>query len=253
MKAVTLPVFVLLALVSPRLSSAEILDFAWTARITYIDNTSGADLVLEVDDIVSWTTTMNDSNAHIVARGSWTGQLLTATSDTEVFSVASTFTAPLSDEPVDRTLVSTNGSGTMQFSWPTGGGARIDSTYTNQDNSTSLDAHLSYADDGFNSVEYYKSGDWVIFMDVQDVTITVAEPEPQIELTSIATSNGVLVLQWEANRSNLLYAVESCTNLPTAGWSPVMPTSQWWIAETVWTNTGPGHNRIFFRIKAKEQ
>jgi len=40
-----------------------------------------------------------------------------------------------------------------------------------------LDAHFSYADGGFNSVEYHKFGDWVYFMDVQDVTIT-AVPEP---------------------------------------------------------------------------
>ena len=41
--------------------------------------------------------------------------------------------------------------------------------------------------------------------------------------------------------------------LATAGWAPAVPTSQWWITETIWTNTGPDRGEEFFRIKAKEQ
>jgi len=81
----------------------------------------------------------------------------------------------------------------------------------------------------------------------------LSEPFPQIELTGMTRSNNTLVLQWQANRSNLLYAVESCTNLSSEDWQRFAPTSQWWISETVWTNTGPLKSEEFFRVQAKEQ
>jgi hypothetical protein len=79
------------------------------------------------------------------------------------------------------------------------------------------------------------------------------DPEPEVTITDIHPNDGTPVLQWQGNRTNLLYMVESCTNLPTAGWSPAVPTSQWWISGTIWTNTGPAQLKEFFRIKAKEQ
>lgn len=78
-------------------------------------------------------------------------------------------------------------------------------------------------------------------------------PEPEVSITGIQSTEGTLVLQWQGNRTDLLYMVESCTSLPTAGWSSAVPTSQWWISGTSWTNTGPARSREFFRIKAKEQ
>lgn len=182
-------------------SQATVLDFTWTAKITYVDNLSGADLILDVDDVVSWTMTIDDDIDHILVRGSWTGQLLTAASSTEIFSATSLFASPLSEEPADRTLVSESGIGTMQFWWPTGGGARIDTAYTNSANSTGLDSHFTYADGGFNSVEYHKLGDWVYFMDVQDVTIT-AVPEPSsIALVLIGASALLLRRNKRANQA----------------------------------------------------
>ena len=76
---------------------------------------------------------------------------------------------------------------------------------------------------------------------------------PNVSITGIDAQNGNIVLQWEGNRTNLLYMVECCTSLPAAAWSPVTPTSQWWMSGTAWTNIGPARRREFFRAKAKEQ
>ena len=80
-----------------------------------------------------------------------------------------------------------------------------------------------------------------------------APPTIEVTITGIDADSGSPVLQWQANRTNLLYMVESCTHLPAAGWSPATPTAQWWISESIWTNSGPHSEREFFRIKARQE
>jgi beta-glucanase (GH16 family) len=86
-----------------------------------------------------------------------------------------------------------------------------------------------------------------------DYVRVYAHVPPTVTVTGIEAGNGSCVLQWQGSLTNLLYMVESCTNLPAAGWSPPTPTSQWWISESVWTNTQSVGDREFFRIRAKEQ
>jgi hypothetical protein len=80
-----------------------------------------------------------------------------------------------------------------------------------------------------------------------------AIPTIEVAITGIDSSEGEAVLQWQGKRTNLVYLVEFCTNRPTGVWSPVTPTSQWWISEAIWTNTAIDESKMFFRIKAKEQ
>ncbi len=81
----------------------------------------------------------------------------------------------------------------------------------------------------------------------------LAIPTIEVAITGVHVSEGKAVLQWQGNRSNLVYQVEFCTNMPTGVWSPVTPTSQWWISEAIWTNMAINESKMFFRIKAKEQ
>jgi len=55
------------------------------------------------------------------------------------------------------------------------------------------------------------------------------DPEPEVAFTSIASSNGTQVLRWQANRTNLVFLLESRTDVAAGVWSPVAPTSQWWL------------------------
>jgi hypothetical protein len=75
---------------------------------------------------------------------------------------------------------------------------------------------------------------------------------PEVSITSIQLSGTNLVLEWSANKTGLSYSVEFCTNLFDGGWSPVQPTSQWWITRNVWTNTQGTTQRQFFKLKAKQ-
>lgn len=92
---------------------------------------------------------------------------------------------------------------------------------------------------------------WISFLGAFALSRTAGGEE--VTLTGLHTVRGAHVLQWEGNRTNLLYMVEACTNLHEASWSPVMPTSQWWTAQSAWTNTGSIRSCEFFRVKAKKQ
>jgi hypothetical protein len=79
------------------------------------------------------------------------------------------------------------------------------------------------------------------------------DPEPEVWITEVRQANNDLVLQWQGNRSNLVYLVESCETMVTAPWATVAPTSQWWTVTTTWTNSGISKPSQFYRIRGKEQ
>ncbi len=70
-------------------------------------------------------------------------------------------------------------------------------------------------------------------------------------ITGIERSAENLCLRWQADRTNLTYAVESCTDLLTGDWSQVQPTSQWWVSRSAWTDSVPCVARQFFRVRAR--
>jgi hypothetical protein len=79
------------------------------------------------------------------------------------------------------------------------------------------------------------------------------DPEPEVWITEARLASNNVVLQWQANRSNLVYLVESCENMAAATWAAVAPTSQWWTVARTWTNSGVSTPSQFYRIKAREQ
>jgi hypothetical protein len=65
----------------------------------------------------------------------------------------------------------------------------------------------------------------------------------------LAGTNGYR-LSWPSS-SGGSYTVESCTSLVLQLWSPVLPTNQWPISSTTWTNAfTPGERTRFFRVIA---
>jgi len=93
---------------------------------------------------------------------------------------------------------------------------------------------------------------WTGGVSVSGIFTITPEAPPEVRITGISRSGTDVVLQWSANKTGLLYAVESCTQLNAGAWSSVQPTSQWWITGNVWTNRQATDERRFFRIKAKQ-
>lgn len=75
----------------------------------------------------------------------------------------------------------------------------------------------------------------------------------EVLITNIQFSGTNMILEWSGNQSNLLYAVESCSDLNSNLWSFSQTTSQCWTTDTIWTNTQDISKPQFFRIKAKLQ
>ena len=94
----------------------------------------------------------------------------------------------------------------------------------------------------------YAPGDWV-----RVITAASDPPAPAVEITRLTSTGTTTVLAWESNQSNLVFMVESSTNLSTGSWSPAPPTSQWWFSGMVWTNTQPSKEWEFFRVQGSEQ
>ncbi|MEI6972627.1 MAG: hypothetical protein WCL44_14060, partial [bacterium] len=76
--------------------------------------------------------------------------------------------------------------------------------------------------------------------------------QPEVQITGIQRAGTNLVLAWAASTTGLSYTVEFCTNLSDGAWSPVQPTSQWWITCNVWTNTEEMTQRQFFKLKGQQ-
>jgi hypothetical protein len=84
---------------------------------------------------------------------------------------------------------------------------------------------------------------------------TVIDITPsEINITACGCdSGGNHVLQWSANKTDLVFWVESCSSLGAPGWTPVVPTSQWPVSTLLWTNSVPPTNRsVFYRVKTME-
>jgi uncharacterized repeat protein (TIGR03803 family) len=75
-------------------------------------------------------------------------------------------------------------------------------------------------------------------------------PDPEVIITKIEVDPSGFRLQWQGNRRDLWYAVESCTSLVQAAFSPRPPTNQWPVTTTWWTNSQPLLPHEFFRVKA---
>ena len=73
-----------------------------------------------------------------------------------------------------------------------------------------------------------------------------------VQITDIQCSGTNLVLDWTASTTGLSYSVEVCTNLSDGAWSPVQPTSQWWITCNVWTNTQEMTQSQFFKLRVMQ-
>ena len=78
-------------------------------------------------------------------------------------------------------------------------------------------------------------------------------PGPEVTITRLCRSGGSVIMEWQANRTNLVFRVESRASLSAGEWFPAAPTSQWWISSTVWTNTGLAGDREFLRVKARQE
>lgn len=75
---------------------------------------------------------------------------------------------------------------------------------------------------------------------------------PEVQITGIQRSGTNLVLEWAANKTGLSYTVEFSTNLSDGAWSPVQPTSQWWITCNSWTNTQEMAQGQYFKLKVQQ-
>jgi len=96
---------------------------------------------------------------------------------------------------------------------------------------------------GQNAGNYYE-----IFLAIFDW-----DPEPDVWITEINQgNNGSTEIKWQGNRTNLSYMVETCSDPATRMWIPATPTNQWWISNTVWTNS-MSSTPHFFRVKAREE
>ena len=81
-------------------------------------------------------------------------------------------------------------------------------------------------------------------------------PYPELRITAIRRlPGGFTALQWDCDSEpSYAFQVQSSTNLASDSWSPVAPTSQWWITRTEWTNAAPTDAACeFFRVRAQER
>ncbi len=90
------------------------------------------------------------------------------------------------------------------------------------------------------------------------LTVSDGAPVPFLSLPNGSTnySSGLNI---NGSNVDLSYWLTSLAGVPTSStdllrdiWSPVAPTSQWWISETAWANTGPGQEAEYFRVNAKD-
>jgi hypothetical protein len=80
------------------------------------------------------------------------------------------------------------------------------------------------------------------------------DPEPEVSITNLEFQPpGPLKLFWQGNRTNLLYTVESTTNLTSAVWTTFAPTNQWPVTATSWTNLSMPDSKQYFRVRATER
>jgi len=84
-----------------------------------------------------------------------------------------------------------------------------------------------------------------------NLTLTLQSDDPELRIVRLDSDGFRRVIEWQSRLSNAVYLVETCTNLLTADWETAQPTSQWWIAHSVWTNEAALDAQRFYRIRAK--
>lgn len=74
---------------------------------------------------------------------------------------------------------------------------------------------------------------------------------PAVTLDGIERTVAGVTLRWHGNKTGLVYAVETRTNLIAGNWALATPTAQWWTAGTVWTNPAVLKTQETYRVRAK--
>ena len=76
---------------------------------------------------------------------------------------------------------------------------------------------------------------------------------PAIRITNIwCAASGHVALAWTSAGTGFVYTVEATTSLTDTVFTPVLPTNQWPIPHTTWTNLNQQNEAEFFRVKGMD-